>query len=62
VEVRFFDAKNSRCRLALSINGAAQGAAWESPGAGRGWMSRTIRDVAIRRCDIKDERRIHRRP
>lgn len=51
VEVRYFDAKNSRCRLELFINGAAQGAAWESPGAGRGWTSRTIRDVTIRRGD-----------
>jgi len=51
VELRYFDAKDSRCRLALSVNGAAQGAAWESPGEGRGWMSRTIRDVAIRRGD-----------
>jgi hypothetical protein len=51
VEIRYFDANDSRCRLALSINGAAQGAAWESPGEGRGWMSRTIREVAIRRGD-----------
>jgi len=51
VEIRYFDAQDSRSRLALSIQGAAQGAAWESPGAGRGWMSRTIRDVALRRGD-----------
>jgi hypothetical protein len=51
VEVRYFDAKDSRCRLALSVNGAARGAAWESPGEGRGWMSRTIREVAIRGGD-----------
>ena len=51
VEIRYFDAQDSRCRLALSVNGAAQGTAWESPGEGRGWMSRTIRDVAIRRGD-----------
>jgi len=51
VEIRFFDAQDSRCRLALSVQGAAQGAAWESPGEGRGWMSRTIRDVPIRRGD-----------
>jgi len=34
VEIRYFDAKNSRCRFALSVNGAAQGAAWESAGEG----------------------------
>jgi len=51
VEIRFFDAQDSRCRLALSVQGAAQGVAWESPGEGRGWMSRAIRDVAIRRGD-----------
>ena len=51
MEIRYFDAKDSRCRFALSVNGAAQGAAWESPGEGRGWMSQTIRDVAIRRGD-----------
>ena len=38
-------------RLALSVNRAAQGAAWESPGESRGWTSRTIREVAIRRGD-----------
>jgi len=51
VEIRFFDAQDSGCRLALSVNGAAQGTAWESPGEGRGWTSRTIHDVAIRRGD-----------
>ena len=51
VEVRYIDAKDARCRFALSVNGAAQGAAWESAGEGRGWSSQTIPDVAIRRGD-----------
>jgi hypothetical protein len=51
VEIRCFDAQDSRCRLVLSVNGAVQGAAWESPGEDRGWMSRTIRDVTISRGD-----------
>jgi len=51
VEVRYFDAKNTRCRFALSAAGVAQGAAWESPGEGLGWSSQTIRDVTIRRGD-----------
>jgi hypothetical protein len=51
VEIRYFDAKDSLCRFALSVNGAAQRADWKSPGEGRGWTSRTIREVAIRRGD-----------
>ncbi len=51
LEVRYFDQENSRCRFALLVNGAAQGAAWESPGEGRGWMSQTIRDVEVNRGD-----------
>lgn len=51
VEVRYFDTKNARCRFAVSINGAAQGAAWESPGEGAGWTSQMIRDVPLRRGD-----------
>lgn len=51
VEVRYFDAKDSRCRFTLLINGVAQAPEWESSGEGRGWTSQTIRNVAIRRGD-----------
>ena len=51
VEIRFLDAKDSRCRFSLFVNGVAQGAAWESPGEGRGWTSQTIRDVPVSRGD-----------
>ena len=51
MEIRYFDAKSSRCRLDLFINGVAHGAAWESPGEVRGWTSRIFRDVMIRRGD-----------
>ncbi len=42
----YFAAKGSRCRWAPSVAGAAQGAARESPGEGRG---RTSPEVAFRR-------------
>src|SRR6185295_7788152 len=48
VEVRYCDEKGSQCSFALFVNGVAQGAAWESPGEGRGWASQVIRDVAIK--------------
>ena len=51
LEIRYFDAQTARCRFALSVNGVVQGSAWQSPGEGRGWMSHTIRQVAIRRGD-----------
>jgi len=51
VEIRFLDAKGSRCRFSLFVNGVVQGAAWESPGEGRGWTSQTIRDVPVGRGD-----------
>lgn len=47
MEVRYFDATNSRCRFALFVNGVAQGVDWESPGEGRGWTSQTIRNVSV---------------
>ncbi|MCH5377149.1 MAG: hypothetical protein JJ992_24570, partial [Planctomycetes bacterium] len=55
VEVRYFDAKNMRCRFALSTDGIARGAAWESPGEGRGWSSQMIRDVTV---NVGDEIRV----
>jgi hypothetical protein len=51
VEVRYLDEKDKRCRFVLSVNGAAQGAAWESPGTGQGWTTQTLRDVEIRAGD-----------
>jgi hypothetical protein len=51
VEIRYLDAKISRCRFELLVNGIAQGAGWESPGKGRGWTSQTVRNVAIGRGD-----------
>jgi hypothetical protein len=47
VEVRYLDAKGSRCRVALFIDGVARDPAWESTGEGRGWTIRTIRDVEV---------------
>jgi hypothetical protein len=47
VDVRYFDDKGSRSRFTLSVNGAAQGSAWESAGTGQGWTTQTIRDVEI---------------
>jgi hypothetical protein len=51
VEVRYFDEKDSRCRYVLSVNGAVQGAAWESAGKGEGWTTQTIRGVEVRTGD-----------
>jgi hypothetical protein len=45
--VRYKDEKGSHCRYALLVNGTAQGEPWESAGEGRGWTSRTIRDIQI---------------
>lgn len=47
VEVRYFDEQDRRCRYSLSVNGALQGAEWQSPGEIRGWTTHTIREVEI---------------
>jgi predicted amidohydrolase len=51
VAVRYLDEKGSRSRFKLLVNGAAQGAAWESAGQGGGWTTRTLRDVPVRAGD-----------
>jgi hypothetical protein len=51
VDVRYFDEQGGRCRLALAINGAPQGAAWESAGEGKGWSTHTISNVEMRSSD-----------
>jgi len=51
MEIRFFDATNSRCRFTVSIKGVVQGAAWQSSCKGRGWVSQMFRNVALRRGD-----------
>jgi hypothetical protein len=47
VDVRYLDEQGSRCRFVVSVNGVAQGPAWESPAKGQGWTTQTIRDVEI---------------
>jgi hypothetical protein len=51
VEVRSFDEKGPRCRFLFSVNGVAQGGAWESPGTGQGWTTHILRGVEIRTGD-----------
>ena len=47
VLVRYSDEKDRRARFALFVNGEPRGAAWESAGAGRGWTTQTLSDVAL---------------
>jgi len=47
VDVRFFDAREQRCRFTLLVSGVPQGAAWESPGTGQGWTTQTVANVEI---------------
>jgi len=51
LEIRYLDERGKRCRYVVSVNGMAQGTAWESTGEGRGWTSHTIRGVAMRTAD-----------
>ncbi len=51
VEVRYFDESERPTRFTLLIQGVARGPSWESPGTGRGWMSRVIPEVAIQTGD-----------
>jgi hypothetical protein len=48
VDIRFFDEKNAKPRIVLSVAGMPQGSPWESAGEGRGWTTQTIRGVEIR--------------
>jgi hypothetical protein len=47
LDVRLFDEKGKASRIVLSVNGKAQGSAWESPAEGQGWMTHIVRDVEI---------------
>ncbi|MBI4662043.1 MAG: hypothetical protein HY735_24740 [Verrucomicrobia bacterium] len=47
VDVRYFDEKAVRSQFALSINGVRQSAAWNAPGTGQGWTTKTIPDVRV---------------
>lgn len=47
-DVRYFDEKGGKCRFAFAVNGVQQGSAWNSPGEGRGWTTRTIPAVRVR--------------
>lgn len=51
VDVRYYDAKGSRSRISLFINGEHQGSTWENPGQGQGWTTRTVPDVSINTGD-----------
>jgi len=51
VELRLFDEKGRTCKLSLSVNGTVQGAAWESPGNGQGWLTHKLENVEIRSGD-----------
>jgi hypothetical protein len=46
VSVRYFDT-DQKCALSLSLNGAVQGAEWNTATTGAGWTTHTIPDVAI---------------
>jgi hypothetical protein len=46
VDVRYLDEPGRRCRLTLSLNGAAEDR-WETPGEGRGWTTHTVQDLDI---------------
>jgi hypothetical protein len=51
VEVRYGDELEHPSRFTLLINGVAAGPSWGSPGASRGWATRTLHDLEIRTGD-----------
>jgi predicted amidohydrolase len=51
IDVRFTDEAGSRSLFTLLVNGTPQGETWESSGEGKGWTTRTLRDVPIHAGD-----------
>jgi hypothetical protein len=51
VDVRYFDEKDGRGELKLTINGALKGEPWRSSNDNDQWTSHTISDVAINSSD-----------
>jgi hypothetical protein len=51
IDVRHFDAKEDRCRLALLVNGQRQGDTWFASENNDQWTTRTIRNVTVKSGD-----------
>jgi hypothetical protein len=47
IAVRYFDAKDSQCRFALSVNGARQGDSWQAARNSGQWTTHTIENVVV---------------
>ena len=51
VNVRYFDAKQGRCRLWLLVNGSRQGDTWSASKNNDEWTTQTIPDVTVKSGD-----------
>jgi len=51
VDVRYFDAKDGRCRLALLVNGKRQGDTWFASENNDQWATKTISNVSVKSGD-----------
>lgn len=51
VEVRYFDARDGRSRMALHLNGKRQGAPWTASEDDNTWKTHVIRNVSIKTGD-----------
>jgi hypothetical protein len=51
IDVRYFDAKEDRCRLALQVNGQRQGQTWFASENNDQWMTKTIPNVTVKSGD-----------
>ncbi|MBL7185758.1 MAG: hypothetical protein ISS70_05480 [Phycisphaerae bacterium] len=47
VDIRYFDAKQGRCRLSLLVNGSRQGDLWSASKNNDEWTTQTIPDVTV---------------